>query len=540
MRRISFWSLIFTCSILITIALSSNISAQVSPTHNLNPFSQQNSTQQNNTIGHGCVRLDGRCVLRVIGRKSALPQRINIIQDRLDEIARIYFQTESDELKVTKNDKNIIFVTIGNDTKPMVVAMLTPQEIRDQMASLERGLKQAKQQRKPEYLIEQAKIAGLTAGAMILLSLGIANPKNKRKQSNEEKKSEVGDLSEVIKTELIKQQKANLQAVKNILLNLARVAIWVGGTLFILGLFPYTKSTQFWFIWAFGIPLLIAAVILATYVIIRLSYAAIDKLNSTIANNTLLAYQNNQRLQLRIVTISVVAKSIITFSCAGIAVLVTLTIIGLDIGPILAGAGIIGIAVSFASQNFIKDTINGFLIILEDQYAVGDMINVGGYQGIVENINLRITQLRDTEGRLISIPNSEIKVVANLSSKWAQADLYIPVAYQTDVDKALKLIRQVAEQMSKDSNWKRLILEPPQVLGVENFGDRGVMIRVWIKTKPLQQWPVSREFRRRVKVAFDRAKIPIPMPQQEVLFKRYGSSSKPPLAIEGNKDDSQP
>jgi len=181
--------------------------------------------------------------------------------------------------------------------------------------------------------------------------------------------------------------------------------------------------------------------------------------------------------------------------------------------------GIVSVALSLAAQNLIRDAINGFLIILEDQYAVGDYIKVGEVGGMVEKINLRITQLRDAEGKLITIPNSEIKIVANFSSNWARADLFIPVAYQTDVNKALELIGRVAEEMSHDSLWREHILESPQVLGVDNFGERGVMIRVWIKTEPLKQWSVSREFRRRIKVAFDEAGIPIPLPQQQVWFK---------------------
>jgi len=171
---------------------------------------------------------------------------------------------------------------------------------------------------------------------------------------------------------------------------------------------------------------------------------------------------------------------------------------------------------ALASQNLIKDAINGFLIILEDQYALGDVIAVGNVTGLVEKLNLRITQLRDAEGRLITIPNSEIKIVANLSSRWSRADLSIPVAYQADVDQALKLIETVALDMDKDPQWQEEILETPQVLGVENFSDRGLMIRVWIKTQPLQQWNVSREYRRRLKVAFDQAGIQIPFPQQAI------------------------
>ena len=175
----------------------------------------------------------------------------------------------------------------------------------------------------------------------------------------------------------------------------------------------------------------------------------------------------------------------------------------------------------------IKDAINGFFIILEDQYALGDFIAVGNVGGLVETLNLRITQLRDSEGRLITIPNSEIKIVANLSSRWSRADLNIPIAYNADVDHALNLIETVGLEMDQDPRWREQIVETPQVLGVENFGDRGLMIRVWIKTQPLKQWDVAREYRRRIKITFDQAGIVIPLPQQAIWL-NDGQSPKSP------------
>ena len=155
---------------------------------------------------------------------------------------------------------------------------------------------------------------------------------------------------------------------------------------------------------------------LVTYVIIRCSYVLIDRFTFAIASNYLLTPEANWRLQLRVSTISGVAKGVATAAWVIVGVLVALAAIGVNIAPLLAGAGIIGVALSLASQNLIKDALNGFFIIVEDQYAVGDIIGVGEFSGLVENMNLRITQLRDAEGRLVTIPNSEIKMVANFSS----------------------------------------------------------------------------------------------------------------------------
>lgn len=224
---------------------------------------------------------------------------------------------------------------------------------------------------------------------------------------------------------------------------------------------------------------------MGTYVIVRFTYAIIDHFTSTIiSGGALLTPETSERLQLRISTFSGVTKSITTIIWVGTGILMSLIALGINIVPLLAGAGLVGVAVSLASQNLIKDAINGFLIILEDQYALGDMITVGTVGGLVEKLNLRMTQVRDAEGRLITIPNSEVKIVANLSSHWSRADLTIPVSYQSDIDQALKLIEDVALEMNQDPQWQHQILEQPNVLGVENFSDRGLMIRILIKPNP--------------------------------------------------------
>ncbi len=289
----------------------------------------------------------------------------------------------------------------------------------------------------------------------------------------------------------------------NRLLQLAKAGTLVGSSLIILGLFPYTRIAQIWSIMLLKIPARLGIVGLGTYVVIRLSYAVIAKLTSALMIRNLLDFRENQRLELRINTVTVVFRSVVTIILTGAGTIIGLSVIGINVAPLLAGLGILGVGVSLASQNLIRDAINGFFIILEDQYAVGDVIQVDKFGGLVENINLRITQIRYPEGRLITIPNSEVKIVANHSSNWSRADLLIPVAYDTDIDRALYLVKDVAETMANDRQWGQFIIDKPEILGVDNFAERGLIIRVWIKTKPLKQWEVSREFRRRLKVEFD-------------------------------------
>ena len=518
-------------AIILTSGFLSPAQAQFPPIPDLNRFTpnllQQSSDSQ---VTSGCIRLDGRCLFEVAAPKSELQDRITDIEQRLNDISEIYFKNDTAQLKVRQQQEgNLpnIYISVGDrQVRLMSVtdrdAILTGANIEaraeDLVTQLQQDLERAKRERQPEVLARRGGIATGTGVLMLVASFAIYRWQCRSKRLKQEIAPTDSSPTEPIKTQLKQQQKWHLTEVQHRLLQVAQVSILAGGTLFILGLFPYTRMFQVWILGSLRIPLRLGLIGIGTYALIRLSYAFIDKFASALARNQLLTPEANRRLQLRISTISGVSKGIITLTLLGVAILVALSTLGLDIGPVLAGAGIIGVGLSLASQSIIKDALNGFFIILEDQYAVGDVINVGDVGGLVENINLRITQLRDAEGRLITIPNSEIKIVANLSSNWSRADLAIPVAYYADVDKALELIGQVAEQMSQDHPWEEKIVDKPEVLGVDDFGSRGVIIRVWIKTQPLKQWEVARQFRRRLKVALDEAGISIPMPQQEVWF----------------------
>ncbi|MEM8780435.1 MAG: mechanosensitive ion channel family protein [Cyanobacteria bacterium P01_G01_bin.49] len=377
-------------------------------------------------------------------------------------------------------------------------------------------MKQAKKERQLENLAIQGLIAVGILGGTLIINVIVRRQINYLKFSQEKVAEERTD--QPISMILTRRQQWNIKEVQYRLLQLAQVGTWLGGSLLILGLFPYTRIAQVWLFTLLRIPARLGIVSLGTYLIIRLSYALIAKFTSAFMARELLDFRENQRLHLRVTTISMVSKSIVTVIWVGTGIIIGLSVIGINVAPLLAGLGILGVGISLASQNLIRDAINGFFIILEDQYALGDVIQVESFGGLVENINLRVTQLRDPEGRLITIPNSEVKIVANLSSKWSRADLNIPVAYDTDIDQALKIIKDLAEAMRRDIVWRDCILEKPEILGVDNFEARGLIIRVWIITKPLKQWDVAREFRRRLKVEFDRQGIPLPVPQQKIWF----------------------
>jgi len=184
----------------------------------------------------------------------------------------------------------------------------------------------------------------------------------------------------------------------------------------------------------------------------------------------------------------------------------------IDLTPLIAGAGIMGLAFGFGGQYLIRDLINGVFILLEGQYRVNDVVKIGEYGGLVEGINLRITTLRDLEGRVIIVPNGEIKTVVNFTREFSQALLDIGVAYKENVDRVMEVMKEVAAGMRKDPYFRRLILGDLEMLGVDSFDSSQVTIKCRIKTLPIKQWEVAREFRRRLKNRFDELGIEIPFP----------------------------
>ncbi|MBN3040390.1 MAG: mechanosensitive ion channel [Candidatus Omnitrophica bacterium] len=202
----------------------------------------------------------------------------------------------------------------------------------------------------------------------------------------------------------------------------------------------------------------------------------------------------------------------------GTVAFMVLEYFGLNMAPLLAGAGIVGLAFGFGGQYLIRDLINGLFILIEDQYRVNDVVKINEYGGLVENINLRITSLRDLEGRVIIIPNGEVKTVVNFTKEYAQALFDIGVAYKENVDKVIEVIKEIGAGMRKDPYFKRLILDDLEMFGVDDFGDSQVTIKFRIKTLPIKQWEVSREFKRRLKNRFDELGIEIPFPHRTVYW----------------------
>ena len=214
-----------------------------------------------------------------------------------------------------------------------------------------------------------------------------------------------------------------------------------------------------------------------------------------------------------------------------IAFLVILTELGINVAPILAGAGIVGIAVGFGAQTLIRDLIGGFFIIMEDQYRVGDVARIGGVAGLVEEINLRRTILRDLDFIVHVIPNGEVRIASNFTKEKSRVNLNIEVAYKEDMDHVIAVLNQVGEELSRDPYYGPLINQPLQVLRVDEFRDSGIAIKVLGETQPIRQWEVAGEYRKRVKKAFDNEGIEIPFPHLTIY---WGSGVETPVKEAGH------
>lgn len=198
-----------------------------------------------------------------------------------------------------------------------------------------------------------------------------------------------------------------------------------------------------------------------------------------------------------------------------IAGLLLLSELGVDIAPLLAGAGIAGVALGFGAQSMVEDFLSGFFILAENHYRVGDVVEINQtVSGTVENVTLRETVLRDLDGMVHHIPNGEIKISTNMTMEFANVNLDIGVGYDTDFEKLEKVINEVGDKLASDEDWSQDIIEAPRMLRVNDFGDSSIEIKIIGKTQPMKQWGVTGELRKRLKIAFDKNGIEIPFPQR--------------------------
>jgi small conductance mechanosensitive channel len=269
--------------------------------------------------------------------------------------------------------------------------------------------------------------------------------------------------------------------------------------------------------WTFESGLRIVLIGLLSYSVIRVTSLIVRRFEHELNLGTdLEALERAKRAR----TLGSVVRNVTTALVSAIAILMVLRELHVDIGPVLAGAGIVGLAVGFGAQTLVRDIISGFFLILEDQVRVGDVAAINGVGGLVEAINLRTIVLRDTEGTVHVFPNGAINTLANRSKDYSYYVIDLSVAYDEDPDRVAEVVRATAADLQKDARFGPFILEPLEVLGVDAFGESALLLKMRIKTMPLKQWDVGRELRRRIKKAFDHHQLRIPVQQIEVTLRK--------------------
>jgi moderate conductance mechanosensitive channel len=237
--------------------------------------------------------------------------------------------------------------------------------------------------------------------------------------------------------------------------------------------------------------------------------------------------ESREGMKRRMETLKRVFLGLTRFLVVFVIFIIILSEMKVEIGPLLASLGIIGVAVGFGAQYLVKDLIAGIFVLMENQYRVGDIASVGGVTGVVEEVNLRKTVLRDLDGIVHHVPNGEIRVASNYSRHFARVNLNISVSYGTDLDYAIEIINEVCRRVAEDEKWAKVFRTVPEVLRVDSLGDSGIDIKILGEVQPLQQWAVMGELRKRIKTEFDKVGIEIPWPHTKVYFGNSPENNQP-------------
>jgi small-conductance mechanosensitive channel len=263
-------------------------------------------------------------------------------------------------------------------------------------------------------------------------------------------------------------------------------------------------------------PLKILLIVIGAAIVNRILLRFIRRFVNTLAGRAtsglLSGAPINPRAAARTQTIGIVLRSLATATIYSFTALLVLGEVGINLGPLIAGAGIAGVALGFGAQSLVKDFLAGIFMLIEDQYGVGDVVDLGLATGTVEAVNLRSTRVRSADGTVWHVPNGGIVRVGNKSQDWSRALIDVTVAYDADIRRASEVIKHVADEMVEDDKWKHDILEPPEVWGVEHVRDGAVVIRLVLKMRPGAQFKLMRELRLRIKEALEQAGIAVPLP----------------------------
>lgn len=467
----------------------------------------------------------------------------------------------------TLNNATVIQVTDDNDSRPLTLATVTDSDTnfysqttaevaRQWQEVLQTEITQARELYSPKTMLNRVKQAAiallgviLCSGVLTLLHRHLGKRQRtlqariraetedsklaqvptspadspvvrrserlKGRSPFQHKLAQTGQIARLLKRQLNANRRIELYKFVQWLL------VWLAVLTWYLGIYYLTTRLPSLMRWSNQVliqPLNLMAIWFLISLTMRLSNAAIQHSVNAWKETSYLAFGDVQRKAFRSTTIAGALQGMVTCILLFLGIVLTLTQLGLPVSSFLAGSALVGLALSFGAQSLVKDVVNGCLILLEDQFAVGDVITANGESGLVEKLNLRLTQLRNEDGELISIPNSAISLVKNQTNSWSRVNMAINVPYDANLDGAIAIVQETATDMSQSTQWQSAILEPPEMLGVDSFNDNSVTIRLLIRTQPSEQWAVGREFRRLLKQAFDLEGISMRLPQMSVLL----------------------
>lgn len=470
-------------------------------------------------------------------RRIVAPYTQNLLDSREPQVI-ISVSTLNNEIvilgRTELQQQNITILTV-TELDSSYNGIPIPELAEEWRVIIQRNLQQAISQRTPRALLIQTsqafKILGLIAVVSLLL-FGLQRVLNYRKIHIQKQIASLKDSQNLgteaspqvhglhrhriefidyIKSHLTYEQRYRIVAFLGYISLWMQLAIWLTGFAYILSIYPQSRAISFKIL---RLPILWLTMWFFTGLGDKLGDFLIIRLRQIWENYNLFDAGEITRRSLRISTNVATLQGVKTAVVYVVRISYIFNTLGVPVSSIFALGGLLALAISLGSQNVIKDIINGLLILWEDQFGIGDIIQIGEYTGMVESMSLRITQLRNPEGCLITIPNSSIIKVSNLTRLWSRVNFEILVDCQTDPTQALNVLKKVTQEFYADPDWRQSLLELPEVLGIDAAGHDGLLLRVWLKTQPGQQWLVSREFRRRVVESLAKQGILLGRPHQ--------------------------
>ena len=516
---------------------------------NINNLTKINSLTPISNVVYKPIKVDGREIFKaaaIAGKEIPdsnntfpLNIRVRMYENNLRETIKNCFDPDTLKLTLeTQENQTLVFASDAEDLKNKFLIAITDLDAqihgisRADLANqiigfIQNALIRSQRERQPDFLLIQLLISlgiilGLTLLSFLILlwqkyyfdryqkqqkiieNLKVNNTQFEEFSSyqeflnNQELNQEKSQLNEVHKQQLFWEKQQDKNSFFRGCLQVTHIVFWFCGLGWILGNFPYSRWLQILLL----SNIVVLIIIIATYLVIKLSPILIDWFATNGLDRP--EIQNSvSRKESRAITFSRMLKGVVVFTLACVGIFWVFYKLNISIIPVLVGLGIISFTVSFGSHNLVRDVINGILILLEDQYVIGDIIDLDYSMGYVEEMNLRMTQIRDVQGRLSTIPHSNISRVHNLTKDWSRIDLTIKVNFDANLSQAVQLIKQVANDLKNDSEWGDKILDSVNILGVNSISQSGTEIVIRMKIVPRKQWSITREFCYRLKQNFD-------------------------------------